>query len=65
MNIGVLSRPNRKLKLGGVIKTPFKANIKHEYTSASIEEYPENPGLNIYTPISFKEDLTFNRDFKG
>lgn len=49
-NIGFLWQPNLWLTLGGVLKTPFKAAIKHKYQKISMEEYPENIALNTIQP---------------
>lgn len=58
-NIGFLWQLEQHLTIGGVVKTSFKADIRHEYRIISMEEYPGNLALNIYSPpIFFIEDLT-------
>lgn len=62
MHLGLLYRflwkKNRPLRLGFVIKTPFKANIRHEQRLISYENYPQNPVLNSYSESFACKDLT-------
>lgn len=59
INIGALWRINKWFSLGGVIKTPFKADIKMEHKEISYIEYPDNPTNNQFPlPINSINDLT-------
>ncbi|MGA1865099.1 MAG: OmpP1/FadL family transporter, partial [bacterium] len=57
-HIGFLWRSNRWFSLGGVVKTPFKANIKRKWEFTKTEEYPNAPQRNYYYADSDCEDLT-------
>ncbi|MGA1874425.1 MAG: OmpP1/FadL family transporter [bacterium] len=48
----------RLFRIGGVVKTPFKADIDHEHREVFYEEYPENPVLNSYVESSITNHLT-------
>jgi len=48
----------RRFRLGGVIKTPFEASIRHEQREISYTEYPENPVMNNYAESVYSDDLT-------
>lgn len=52
MNIGFLYyqllSEGRKLQIGGVLKTPFDARIRHEQREKLYSEYPTSPTLNDY-----------------
>jgi long-subunit fatty acid transport protein len=48
----------RKFRIGGVIKTPFDADIRHKTQKRSLEEYPGNPVLNNYYESISSQDLT-------
>lgn len=48
----------RKFNIGGVIKTPFDADIQHGKQEIFYEKYPENPVLNNYQESMKLNDLT-------
>jgi long-subunit fatty acid transport protein len=43
-NLGVMWNVTDQLTLGGVFKTPFTADLKHKYTTASMRVLPYPPG---------------------
>ena len=47
----------RRFRIGGVVKTPFDADIRHEKQEIFYEEYPFNPVLNTYQESSSAKDL--------
>jgi long-subunit fatty acid transport protein len=56
MNLGFLWKVNELLTLGGVIKTPFKAEVKHERTDTS-KIYEPDGSVSINQPNNTKEDV--------
>ncbi|MGA1795418.1 MAG: OmpP1/FadL family transporter [bacterium] len=48
----------RRFRIGGVVKTPFKADIQHEKRRIFHEQYPGNPNLNTHQESTVQEDLT-------
>lgn len=58
MNLGFLWKASRWFHLGGTIKTPFKAGIRHNFQQAFIAEYPDDPNSNDHGSETFIEDLT-------
>lgn len=54
-NLGFLWNVNSKVTLGGVLKTPFEADLKHESTFYSSLNFPEVPALD--STISTADDL--------
>ncbi|MCP4105138.1 MAG: hypothetical protein GY749_06320 [Desulfobacteraceae bacterium] len=49
MNFGLLWNVNSKFAIGGVLKTPFKADLEHEDTFYSLRHYPNDKDvLNSY-----------------
>lgn len=58
-NLGILWQLNARLTLGMVLKTPFKADLKHEYTSNEFYVYPTQPQLDdsYQTQYNYNEKL--------
>jgi long-subunit fatty acid transport protein len=64
-NMGFLWKPTTRLTIGGVLKTPFKADLKHEKRSTTIsdefapeiENSADNQKLNM--PMSFGFGLAY------
>ncbi|MGA1791842.1 MAG: OmpP1/FadL family transporter [bacterium] len=48
----------RKFRIGGVVKTPFDADIRHEKQEIFYEDYPGNPVLNNYYESTSSQELT-------
>jgi len=48
LNLGFLLRINEKWKIGGVIKTPFKADIEQTVVIEYIQEYPTAPSSSTH-----------------
>ena len=56
MNFGFLAKSDlftlwgkkRQVQIGGVFKTPFKADIRHEKQEKWYEEFPDDPASNRY-----------------
>lgn len=57
-NLGFLWKAMPWFALGGVIKTPFNAQIRRKFQHAFIEEYPDNPAKNTNFSDTLIEDLT-------
>lgn len=55
-NFGVLWNVNSKLTLGAVLKTPFTADLEHEYRFSSSIIFPSAPTSNSTTSISSTQD---------
>ncbi|MGA1863906.1 MAG: OmpP1/FadL family transporter [bacterium] len=60
VNLGFLWKPGPRFSLGGVIKTPFKASLRHNFQHSFIEEYPDDPNQNNYSSYTLRENLTLN-----
>lgn len=58
VNIGVLWNVTSKLTLGAVFKTPFEADLRHEYKYGGMIDFPDDPGLSDTESDSFIEDET-------
>ena len=58
-NLGFLWRIGDHWTVGGVLKTPFTADIDHKITTETIQTYPTNPALNTHQIItnSYNEEL--------
>jgi len=48
----------RRFRIGGVVKTPFDADIRHKKQEIIYEEYPGDPASNNYTEDVTCGDLT-------
>ncbi len=51
-NIGILWNITDRLSLGAVLKTPFKADLRHDHSFSGVTHYPESPkydGASDYT----------------
>ncbi|CAN2047826.1 long-chain fatty acid transport protein [Candidatus Magnetomoraceae bacterium gMMP-1] len=55
-NLGFLWRISEKWTLGGVFKTPFKADIDHTITTEDISQFATAPGSNVSQVNSQKFD---------
>jgi long-subunit fatty acid transport protein len=55
-NIGILWNVNEKFTLGAVLKTPFKADIEHEFSEQAMVKYPEQTDSGSSYSDSFTED---------
>ncbi len=66
MNFGFLLKSDyfrlfgkkRQIQFGGVLKTPFKADIQHEKQEKVYTEFPEDPVLNYYYDHISRNNLT-------
>jgi long-subunit fatty acid transport protein len=47
----------RRFRIGGILKTPFKADIRHERRVIYYERFPENPILNNHDESISLKDL--------
>ena len=56
-HLGFLWKINRALRLGGVLKTPFKASIDYKYSYISATEYPDDMTKNEYNSIEDTEQF--------
>ncbi|MBF0564726.1 MAG: outer membrane protein transport protein [Nitrospirae bacterium] len=54
-NLGFLWSINDKLTVGGVFKTPFTANLKHQITKDYSFDYPNDPALNNSGELSLTD----------
>jgi len=65
MNLGFLLRSDyfrlfgkkRQIQFGGVLKTPFQADIQHEKQEKFYTRFPEDPALNKYYDRISRNDL--------
>jgi long-subunit fatty acid transport protein len=57
-NFGLLWNINQYFTLGGVIKTPFKASLKHEFSFDQVQTF----GAPVNTVITSQENFTENVD---
>ncbi len=55
-NLGFLWHINDRLTIGGVLKTPFKADVEHEYGIEASIRYPESPDAYSETSYSVAEE---------
>lgn len=55
INLGLLWNLNSKLTLGAVLKTPFKADLTHEFTYDSSMTFPGVPAANSTISIASTE----------
>ena len=65
MHIGFLWQANQWFTLGGILKTPFMADIKHEYRSVSIIDYPQNLARTNGYASQFRKRVQFTKGQAG
>lgn len=56
MNLGMLWNINSQWTLGAVLKTPFDADLRHEYTFKGGTSYPDLVGFDSYDTDTYSED---------
>lgn len=55
MNIGVMVNATANLTLGGVIKTPFSADIDHDHSVYTLIDYPDLIGFGSTSTSAYSE----------
>jgi long-subunit fatty acid transport protein len=55
-NMGILWNITERLSLGAVLKTPFKADLRHEHSFSHAVEYPEFPDYGSISANTFESD---------
>jgi len=57
MNFGFLWDITNIITIGGVFKTPYKADFKHTYETTSSQIFPTAIGSSSYSTLKYKEDF--------
>jgi hypothetical protein len=57
MNFGFLWDITNIITIGGVFKTPYKADFKHTYETSSSQIFPTAIGSSSYSTLKYKEDF--------
>jgi long-subunit fatty acid transport protein len=69
MNLGFLWRANSMVTIGGVLKTPFTAHVKHKRQDETVTQYPDTTtvkdsyylreNVRLHMPLSFGFGIAF------